>query len=100
MTRAKPLQKKAKEKSLQVIPFDSDNKNTPLINLPNKKQFNAKDILRIHSQIITLFLKNKIDSQYAKDLVYLTSSYIGTLKTTELESRIEKLEQMENRNHD
>jgi len=81
-------------KKLQVIGFNEDNLNTPFPGLiiPNKIKLNSKDVLRIQSQLIKGFISGKVEGQKAKDLSYLTSTYLQTLQTVDLENRLDKLE--------
>lgn len=85
--------KKTEPESLQVIEFEKDNSIIPFIKIPNKVRLTAKDILRIQSQLISGFVKNKVDSETAKTLLYLTNGYIQALKAIEFEERINKIEE-------
>jgi len=82
------------DKKLQVVGFNEDNLKTPFPGLifPNKIKLNSKDVLRIQSQLIKGFISGKVEGQKAKDLCYLTSTYLQTLQTVDLENRLDKLE--------
>lgn len=63
------------------------------ITIPDKKRYNAKDILRIQSQLISNFIQGKIDGSDAKVLSYLCSNFIQNLSVVEVETRLKNLEE-------
>ncbi|MHB8337931.1 MAG: hypothetical protein ACYDEE_11000 [Ignavibacteriaceae bacterium] len=79
---------------LQVIDINEDSKNTPYkINIPRNKKFNAKDILRLHSNLIRSFINGSIESNEAKTLSYLCSNYLEALQGTEIEEKLKAIEE-------
>jgi hypothetical protein len=78
------------KREMQLIPFDKANKLG--IKIPKKLKLNSRDILRIQSQLITGFIRGTIDSQEAKDLMYLTTGFVATLKAVEIEDRLNDIE--------
>ena len=78
---------------LKVIDINEDSKNTPYkINIPRNKKFTAKDILRLHSNLIRSFINGSIESNEAKTLSYLCSNYLAALQGTELEQKLQEIE--------
>lgn len=51
-----------------------------------------KTAKRLLSKLIYQFQKKEIDSQYAKDLTYLLTSYVNFHKVIDIEQRIIELE--------
>jgi len=69
--------------------------NSPFgIKLPRNRTLKAKDVLRIHSQLISQFIAGNINNHEAKTLAYLCSSYLAVYNTVEIEERLKKLEDL------
>ena len=84
--------------TLEVLELKDNNPNSPFngIRIPKKRKFAAKDILRIHSQLISVFIKGTLDSSEAKTLSYLCTNYLAALSQVELEIRLSELEERVN----
>ncbi len=79
---------------LKVVSLQGNNSNNPYkINIPRNKKFRAKDILRLHSNLIRSFIKGDIESNEAKTLSYLCSNYLEALGQCVLEEKIKKIEE-------
>ena len=83
------------DNKLQVIDLAKDDPSHGQtefkIILPRRKSLRPRDILKIQSQLIRAFLRNEIESQRAKDLSYLCTSYLSNLQIVELEKKVELL---------
>jgi hypothetical protein len=81
-------------KELKVIEIKENNKDTPYkINIPRNKKFTAKDILRLHSNLIRSFINGNIESDNAKVLSYLCSNYLEALQGAEMEKKLAEIEE-------
>ncbi|MHB8578984.1 MAG: hypothetical protein ACYDA4_03875 [Ignavibacteriaceae bacterium] len=79
---------------LKVIDIKEGSENTPYkIIIPRNKKFTAKDILRLHSNLIRSFINGSIESNEAKTLSYLCSNYLAALQGTELEEKLSAIEE-------
>ena len=79
---------------LKVLELQKDSGNNPYkINIPRKKKFSPKDILRLHSNLIRSFIAGTIESNEAKTLSYLCSNYLQALEGVEIEKRLSELEE-------
>lgn len=87
--------KDKRSQTLEVVELKNNNPNSPFngIKIPKKRKFAAKDILRIHSQLISTFIKGTLDSSEAKTLSYLCTNYLAALSQVELETRLADLEE-------
>ena len=85
--------KNQRRKSLEILNLQKDKPDSPFgIIIPKKRRLNGKDILRLHSQLISKFISGEINSQAAKDLSMLTSNHLTIIKAVEFEARIAELE--------
>lgn len=62
------------------------------IQIPKKKKFNSRDILRIQSQLISGFINGTVESNEAKTLSYLCSNFVNNLQAAETEQRLNEIE--------
>ena len=87
--------KDKRSQTLEVLTLQDNTGDIPFngIKIPKKRKFAAKDILRIHSQLISTFIKGTLDSSEAKTLSYLCTNYLAALSQVELETRLAELEE-------
>lgn len=57
-----------------------------------KRVRTIQDAKAILSKLISAFMKGEIDNKDAKDLCYLLNTYVAIHRDTDLEERIEQLE--------
>ncbi len=82
-------------KNLKVVNFKGVNNNyQPFagVIVSKKKKLNPKDILRIHSQLISGFISGKVQSDDAKSLSFLCVKYLECLNIVEFETKLNTLE--------
>ncbi|MBK8947183.1 MAG: hypothetical protein IPM32_18235 [Ignavibacteriae bacterium] len=87
--RSKPLQK-----NFQLIKSKNVTKTPGLTDLFTReiKYLKARDIRRAMSKLISEFCKGNIQNEDAKTAVYLFSTYIQILTTTDFEERLKRIE--------
>lgn len=82
-----------KPRQLQRVERQEDSQPLPLGHKNPIRISNVRDAKRLLARLIREFQKGRIEDRWAKTLTYIVTSYVSVAKDTEIEERLQRLEE-------